>query len=82
MTVGELYGEINPTTMEWKDGLLSHIYRKYAKNSRGLVRGTRRKTSSSTPVPTNPSRASSAKSIDTSVMSPVSLEDKSEGEMG
>ena len=79
VTVGELYGEVNSTTMEWKDGLLSHIYRKYAKNSRGVLQGTRRKQSS-TP-PTNAlrlSRNSSAKSAITSV-SAISGEENSEG---
>lgn len=83
VTVGELYGEINSTTMEWKDGLLSHVYRKYAKESRGMIRGARRKQSNA-PAPNTPntarlSRTSSAKSISTSV-SAISLEDNSEGE--
>ena len=79
VTVGELYGEINPTTMEWKDGLLSHIYRKYAKDSRGVIRGARRKQSiATTPTPTTP-RLSRTSSAGTSV-SAISLEDNSEGE--
>lgn len=82
VTVGELYGEINPTTMEWKDGLLSHIYRKYAKDSRGVIRGARRKSSGTSPFPPNTSRVSSAKSAVTSVVSATSLEDNSEGEFG
>lgn len=73
LTVGELYGEFNPTTMEWKDGLLSHIYRKYAKVNRGVMRGQRLKSSASLP---NARRTSSAKSL---AMSATSLED-SEGE--
>lgn len=69
--------------MEWKDGLLSHVYRKYAKESRGMIRGARRKQSNA-PAPNTPntarlSRTSSAKSISTSV-SAISLEDNSEGE--
>ena len=86
VTVGELYGEINSTTMEWKDGLLSHIYRKYAKNSRGVIRGVRRKQSNgSSPNPPNTpglSRASSAKSIGATSVSAISIEDNSEGEIG
>ena len=80
VTVGELYGEVNTTTMEWKDGLLSHIYRKYAKNSRGPIQCTRRKQSN-TSAPNTPrlSRNSSAKSVVTSV-SAMSVEDNSEGE--
>jgi len=81
VTVGELYGEVNPTTMEWKDGLLSHIYRKYAKTSRGTIQGARRKQSN-TPLPASPSRlsrASSAKSVVTSV-SGISMEDSNERE--
>jgi len=81
VTVGELYGEVNPTTMEWKDGLLSYIYRKYAKTSRSTMQGARRKQSN-TPLPSTPSRlsrASSAKSVGTSV-SGISVEDSGEGE--
>ena len=81
MTVGELYGEVNPTTMEWMDGLLSQIYRKYAKTSRGTIQGVRRKQST-TPAPASPirlSRSSSAKSIVTSG-SALSLEDSNERE--
>ena len=81
VTVGELYGEVNPTTMEWTDGLLSHIYRKYAKTSRGTIQGARRKQSN-TPLPASPSRlsrGSSAKSVVTSV-SAISLEDSNERE--
>lgn len=82
VTVGELYGEVNPTTMEWTDGLLSHIYRKYAKSSRGVIRGARRKQSN-TPVPTTPrmsrnSSAKSGKSIATTV-SAINVEENSEG---
>ena len=81
--MGELYGEVNPTTMEWTDGLLSHIYRKYAKRSRGVIRGARRKQSN-TPVPTTPrlSRNSSAKSGRSVVTtaSVISIEENSEGE--
>ena len=70
--------------MEWKDGLLSHIYRKYAKDSRGVVRGARRKQSNVSPAnaPNTPrlSRTSSAKSVGTSV-SAISIEDASEGEV-
>ncbi|KAJ7369814.1 hypothetical protein OS493_036331 [Desmophyllum pertusum] len=82
VTVGELYGEVNTTTMEWKDGLLSHIYRKYAKNSRGPIQCTRRKQSN-TSAPNTPrlSRNSSAKSVVTSV-SAMSVEDNSEVETG
>lgn len=79
VTVGELYGEVDPTTMEWKDGLLSNIYRKYAKTTRGTIQGARRKQSS-IPVPASPtrqSRASSAKSVVTSV-SAISMEDSNE----
>ena len=80
VTVGELYGEVNSTTMEWKDGLLSHIYRKYAKNSRGVLQGTRRKQSSTPPANAfRLSRNSSAKSAVTSV-SAISGEENSEGE--
>lgn len=75
VTVGELYGEFNPTTMEWKDGLLSHIYRKYVKVNRGVMRGPRRKSSASLP---NAQRTSSAKSF---AMSATSVEENSEGEM-
>lgn len=69
--------------MDWKDGLLSHVYRKYAKESRGMIRGARSKQSNA-PAPNTPntarlSRTSSAKSISTSV-SAISLEDNSEGE--
>ena len=79
VTVGELYGEVNSTTMEWKDGLLSHIYRKYAKNSRGVLQGTRRKQSSTPPANAfRLSRNSSAKSAVTSV-SAISGEENSEG---
>ena len=81
VTVGELYGEVNPTTMEWTDGLLSQIYRKYAKTSRGTIHGARRKQST-TPAPASPirlSRSSSAKSVVTSG-SALSLEDSNERE--
>ena len=81
VTVGELYGEVNPTTMEWMDGLLPQIYRKYAKTSRGTIQGARRKQST-TPAPASPirlSRSSSAKSIVTSG-SALSLEDSNERE--
>ena len=67
--------------MEWKDGLLSHIYRKYAKTSKGTIQGARQKQSN-TPVPAFPSRplrVSSSKSAVTSV-SAISMEDSNERE--
>ena len=81
VTVGELYGEVNPTTMEWTDGLLSQIYRKYAKTSRGTIQGTRRKQSNTPALASSIrlSRSSSAKSIMTSV-SATSLDDSNERE--
>ncbi|XP_078503488.1 dynein axonemal heavy chain 14 [Lissotriton helveticus] len=33
VTLGELYGEIDPNTMEWSDGLLAAAVRKFAKHS-------------------------------------------------
>ena len=83
VTVGELYGEVNPTTMEWTDGLLSQIYRKYAKTiaSRGSIQGARRKQSNTPALASSIrlSRSSSAKSIVTSV-SATSLDDSNERE--
>ena len=79
LTVGELYGEFNPTTMEWTDGLLSHIYRKFAKDSRrGAVKSPGRKAqSSTTSTPRTSARTtSSARSFSTT----VSVE-QSEGEV-
>ena len=83
VTVGELYGEVNPTTMEWTDGLLSQIYRKYAKTiaSRGSIQGARRKQSNTPALASSIrlSRSSSAKSVVTSV-SATSLDDSNERE--
>ena len=81
--MGELYGEVNPTTMEWTDGLLSQIYRKYAKTiaSRGSIQGARRKQLNTPALASSIrlSRSSSAKSIVTSV-SATSLDDSNERE--
>ncbi|XP_038617180.1 dynein heavy chain 14, axonemal [Tachyglossus aculeatus] len=33
ITLGELYGEMDPITMEWSDGLLSSVVRKFVKHS-------------------------------------------------
>ena len=76
VTVGELYGEFNPTTMEWKDGLLSHIFRKYAKFSRGVMHGSGRKASASSLYSPYAPRPSSAKSR---ALSAISVEENSEG---
>lgn len=29
VTIGELYGEVNPTTLEWRDGILGMAVRYY-----------------------------------------------------
>lgn len=33
VTLGELYGEINPNTMDWSDGLLAHAVRTFTQQS-------------------------------------------------
>ncbi|XP_032239531.2 dynein axonemal heavy chain 6 isoform X3 [Nematostella vectensis] len=80
VTVGELYGEFNPSTMEWTDGLLSSVYRRFAKESnRGSeiskkIREERAESRATTPAS---SRPYSARSYTTTV-SGVSGDDQSE----
>ena len=85
VTVSELYGEFNPTTVEWTDGLLSYICRRYAKESRMLLQRSlsRKKSqshigSSSIPSARSVSRTPSARSISTT-FSTTSFDDGTEG---
>ena len=41
ISLSELYGEFNSNTMEWKDGLLSRIFRKFSQDGNKLVASSR-----------------------------------------
>ncbi|XP_069810836.1 dynein axonemal heavy chain 14 isoform X3 [Dendropsophus ebraccatus] len=48
VTLGELYGEINPNTIEWSDGLLASAVRTFAQQAAAKEGGTMASTASST----------------------------------
>ena len=41
VSLSELYGEFNSNTMEWKDGLLSSIFRKFSTESNAVATSSR-----------------------------------------
>ena len=41
VSLSELYGEFNSNTMEWKDGLLSRLFRKFSCDSNAVAISSR-----------------------------------------
>ena len=41
LSLSELYGEFNSNTMEWKDGLLSRVFRTFSSDSNTIAMSNR-----------------------------------------
>ena len=79
VTVTELYGEFNPTTVEWTDGLLSSVCRRYAKESRMLMQRSLSRKKTLPFLNLDRTRTLSARSTATTTFSATSIDDGMEG---